>query len=418
MQNVSAAWETNQQATICSQGKIRITLYNSSGLMIDQLTATDLISYTATERATKYTTSLPRNEYRLTFTIANNSHMGFVLNSIGKKTKVEYGFVIGNSVEYCDGGIFYVQTCKKQKGNWQKYDVYAVDILSTLTELYKGDSYPLPPDGDRSLKTMAKGVANSLGWVNGTDYDFDALDTDITHHIIPVIPYNTVFQLIANAAHKALFVDRQGKVWIDGVSSLNPYTLPKKVVYPYPRREEESYKRNVHVKVYTASTGSTVDVATYKFNTNGVTETFEIDFPECAIPNVYIKSGTGTLTTVSLSATHAVITLNCSSTVTVAVVGLLIDYSSREYNYQLYQYGDEDWYVDNVFVGDDTLAQRQTNIPQPGIKCELECRLNPALNVLDYVIFDTGGTYAMYFCIEEMTIIFNGGYKGILRGTM
>ena len=418
MENVSAAWETNQQKTICSQGKIRIRLYNSSGTLIDTLEAEDMISYTATEKATMYTTSLPRNEYRMTFTTVNNAHTNFVSNSIGRKTKVEYGFVIGNGVEYCDGGTFYVQTCKRQKANHSYFDVYAVDFLSTLIDLYKGDLYHLPPDGSWTMLSIGQDMCSSLGLVSGTDYDFSGLGTDITRHIMPVVPYNVGFQLLANAAHRALYINRQGKLLIKAAPTATPYTIPKKVVYPYPKKEEEPYKRNVHVKIYTPQMGSTVDVATFKFNTNGVTQTFDIDFPQCAIPSVYIKSGTGTLTTVSLTSSHAVISLNCSSEVTVAVLGLIIEYNTQEYNYQLYSAGDEDWYVDNEMIGDMTVAQRQTNIPQPGIQCELECRLNPALSVLDQVYFDTGGAYSMFFRIQEMTIVFNGGYRGILKGIM
>lgn len=177
-------------------------------------TKNDILSYSHSQRVHPLSTELPSSE--ISFSLDNSQDAFDFYNNTGwykyiierQEVKVEYGYKIGDELEWIDGGIFYLSEWNAPQ-NGLSADFKATDIFTFMTETYyKGMAF-----SGKTLYQLAEDVLNDvkfpLKWVID-----ETLKEITTTSPLPLDTQATCLQLIANAGGSVLYQDRQGVIHI------------------------------------------------------------------------------------------------------------------------------------------------------------------------------------------------------------
>lgn len=183
----------------------------------------DVVSYNYSHRVHPLSLELPHSE--ISFSVDNSNRMYDFYNDEGmykylihrQKVKVEYGYKIGDTVEWIDGGIFYLSEWDSPQ-NALATSFKATDVFGLLSssEYVKGN----PSLSAVSLYDLVKSVSEESSLLLFGDsykltWDIDENSKNImTYMPMPLDTHGNCLQLLANAMTSVLYQDRQGIIHI------------------------------------------------------------------------------------------------------------------------------------------------------------------------------------------------------------
>ncbi len=201
---------------------------------------TDLISYRHSQSGDLLSGELPKNS--VTFGLNNVEGIWNPDNPIGnirylaerQEIKVEYGYKLGDDVEWIDAGTFWISEWETAS-NGMEANFSARDALGFMSENYTGprkgtlysiakaafDNSDIPLLGDGNPRYV---ISQQLMWVNA---DFSEDTSDYTNA--------EIVQLCANAACCVFYQDRSGVLRVEPVrENTSGYAIKKFSSYTHP----------------------------------------------------------------------------------------------------------------------------------------------------------------------------------------
>ena len=191
-------------------------------------TKANLFSYSHTQTVDPVSSSLPKAEVSFSIDNVDNSYNPH--NSSGmtqylmerQEVQARYGYKLGNSVEWIEGGTFYLSEWDAPQ-NGLVANFKARDLLEYMTDTFYGGLYN--PNGV-SLYALAEQVlrqANlplnrngSVRWIID-----ESLESIYTVAPLPVDTLANCLLMIANAGGCVLYQDRQGMLRIEKISNIS-----------------------------------------------------------------------------------------------------------------------------------------------------------------------------------------------------
>lgn len=225
---------------------------------------TDLMSYSHKQTVDPISTALPKAETKFSIDNSDGSYNPYNLNGLSKylterqKVKTRYGLKLNdNSVEWIDGGMFYLSEWYA-KQNGVTADFVARDILEFMSVPYKDTISEVT---ERNLYDMAVAVLMSAKLPLHTDGKYNwVVDEELkkikTNAPLPDDTVANCLQMIANAGKCVIYVDRSGRLHIERIEDkLTDYEINSFNSYSKPEIALSKSLKSVVVKCYTYAVG-------------------------------------------------------------------------------------------------------------------------------------------------------------------
>ena len=233
---------------------------------------------------------MPKAEIRFSIDNVNGEYNPYNAKGLDKylmqrqEIKSRYGLKMDDgSIEWINGGTFYLSEWYA-KQNGMTADFTARDLLEFMSAIYYDNVSAIEP---RSLYDLADLVLRSANLPHGENWIIDGSLKGITATAqLPVDNIANLLQLIANAGECVLYQDREGKLHIEPLQSVETdYAITPSNSYTKTEMTLSKPLKQVIVKVYTYNKGnngvtSTVsEVSAYVDSTVKAGETITIDNP-------------------------------------------------------------------------------------------------------------------------------------------
>lgn len=250
MQEVSAAWKEAQELRIVPESFLKLTLQLNIGTK--EFTKKHITKYEHSRNSDLLSGSIPVNQ--ISFSLDNTGREWDITNptnyavylSEASKITVSYGMKLGETVEWVQGGVFYLAEWGTPT-NGLEAAFTAHSALAYMTEPYTG-----PRSGNLHEICVAACTQSALPNGDTIQYRFsDTLKNITTDFSADTTEYTRaeILQLAANAAGCVFDVDRFGVLCIDALSAaLTEYVMAKNKSYRYPEYTMSKMIKGVMVK--------------------------------------------------------------------------------------------------------------------------------------------------------------------------
>ena len=236
MQEVSAAWIAAHEKTFVPESFIKLTLQLANGTK--EFFKKNITAFEHSRTSDLLSGSIPTNE--ITFSLDNTQREWDITNPTNfavylaeaSKVTVDYGQTTSDGIEWIPGGVFYLAEWETPS-NGLEADFTAKSPLAYMDEDYTG-----PRKGTLHEIGVAACTQSTLPNGDEVRYRFDASLANFTTDFSTKDKKYTraeILQLIANAAGCVFYIDREGVLCIEPLSSeLKEFTISRRKSYSYP----------------------------------------------------------------------------------------------------------------------------------------------------------------------------------------
>ena len=218
----------------------------------------ELLSYSHKQSVNPITTSLPKMEVKFSIDNSDGSYNPYNISGLTKyllerqEVKTRYGLKLNNTIEWIDGGVFYLSEWYA-KQNGISADFVARDLLEFMSAHYKDVTFG---NTERSLYDLATQVLGAAGLSLSKDGTVkwvidDSLKSIYTKAPLPDDTIANCLQMIANMGCCTLYPDRKGILHISPINNdSTDYEISRFNSYVKSELTITKSIRQVVVKVY------------------------------------------------------------------------------------------------------------------------------------------------------------------------
>lgn len=389
-----------------------------------------LVSYSHEIIADPIGRELPRNV--LKFEIDNTDQKYNPLNPDGlarfmserQEIVARYGYMIDNDVEWINGGKFYLrQWDAPQNGSTASFE--ARDVLEFLSPLYNEGVYDNTSNSGQGKTLYA---LSSLVWADTNLDDTPVFDTSMayiyTTNPLPIVSQSESLQLLSNASENIMYVNRDGILHIEPLSSTvnTDYIINYQNSYSKPNLTLDKPTKQIDVLDYnfTASSTASTVFSSEMNTTQNVMTTITIYYDKPATNLSYaITNGTATVVPNYYTYYATIDFTRTSSTIpTLTLTGYELT-SAQQIVTTNGAISGETYEISNPLINSITLASNigawSKEYLNKRQNVELEWRSDPRLDVFDTIKVQLGTT-TYDVLITELNYSFNGSFKAKAKG--
>lgn len=277
MQEVSAAWIAALEKTFVPESFIKLTLQLANGTK--EFSKKNITAFEHSRTSDLLSGSIPTNEIKFSldntqreWDITNPTNFAVYLAEASKVT-VTYGQTTSEGIEWIPGGVFYLAEWETPS-NGLEADFTAKSPLAYMDEEYTGKRAG-------TLAEIATGACEQSDLPNGDKvrFKFDRILSTISTDFSGKTEKYTraeILQLVANAAGCIFYIDREGVLCIEPLSSeLKEFTISRRKSYSYPEYTMSKQVKGIIVS-YGEETVTVPDVAAGVYQT--IDNPFIVDY--------------------------------------------------------------------------------------------------------------------------------------------
>ena len=277
MQEVSAAWIAALEKTFVPESFIKLTLQLANGTK--EFSKKNITAFEHSRTSDLLSGSIPTNEIKFSldntqreWDITNPTNFAVYLAEASKVT-VTYGQTTSEGIEWIPGGVFYLAEWETPS-NGLEADFTAKSPLAYMDEEYTGKRAG-------TLAEIATEACEQSDLPNGDKvrFRFDRILSTISTDFFGKTEKYTraeILQLVANAAGCIFYIDREGVLCIEPLSSeLKEFTISRRKSYSYPEYTMSKQVKGIVVS-YGEETVTVPDVAAGVYQT--IDNPFIVDY--------------------------------------------------------------------------------------------------------------------------------------------
>ena len=387
----------------------------------------DIFSYSCSYESDPISAELPKSEASFSLNNVDKVFNPYNVEGLSKylierqEISVKYGYKLGSSVEWINGGIFYLSEWDAAQGGIGA-DFVARDLLEFMTNTYYKGLYN--PNGT-SLYDLAEDVLldadlpvnadGSVKWVidNG-------LKNIYTIAPLPIDSHANCLQLIANAGCCVLYQDRAGVLHLKqrlSVSTDTDYDVSLFNSYSKPDLSLSKPLKQVDVPCYSYSV-ATQSSELYKgvMNIKGTVDVLITYSGQAS--NVSATLSGGTLNSATYYTNSCVLNITANGDVTITIKGYSLESSSVLIS-TISSVSGETVSVDNPLITSQDIAIAIGSWVESYMKNRMtlssDWRADPRLDALDIV--DNENDYGINKVImTKVKYSYNGAFRGSGEG--
>lgn len=387
---------------------------------------TDLMSFEHTQEVDPLATKLPKIAVKFEIDNTSDDYNPVNLNGQSKyimerqEIRTRYGYKIGDTVEWIDGGVFYMSAWDAPQ-NGMSASFEARDLLEFMRDTYMKGLYS---EVGVSLYSLALAVLTEANLPLNADgsvkwFIDESLENIYTNAPLPLLSLSDCLIRIANAAGCVLFTDRKGNIHIEPISN-EPvdYTIDS---FNSFRKSDISlakplFRVNVNAYNYILD-DEDKDLYDGVVNITG-TKSIWIEYKDPAI-NVSASVTGGTLVSAQYYTFACLLTITGSGDVSVSVTGDTLKASKTVITASTENDDGDTFKVDNPLI---TTTERAVAIGELARDYLLnrkvissDWRADPSVDVLD--IITTANNYGSSLTrLSSVTLKYNGAFRGTSEG--
>ena len=417
MLNVSNAWKQMFSENLVNEALIKFVIEDYGTLYKG-----DIFSYEFKGHNRFLCDDYP--SYNATLKLVMRSDYLNFNNFIRKSVEIYYGFVINGSDEYVKALTLFIDEIEVSDDG-RVATFYLKSIFAYLTDTFSIDLYTSFSNGVLSYDTYFVDFLNDV--IGSTNYTINEIENEKVRFLPSKISKGNAFQNLSFVNCYYIKLQSNGKFYLDS-DVIDRYSIDKINLLRYPHITKMEYPANVivdfldldntiDVQVSSIATGGYIDVrwdnvsssfqGDYEKDIDNISVLLDVLFVQYTIDNNVITNKT-----MFVKNDHCRINMIGSGVANVRNMSI----SGYQFNNF---YGVVD---DNVSIFDiNILDQAQATLIQNRVEtylstqreCEISLRFNPMIELLDVVYFANDERCIL---VEDMTITFNGAYKGTIKG--
>ena len=385
----------------------------------------DIFSYSSSYNADPISAELPKSEVSFSLNNINKTFNPYNNEGLSKyllerqEISVKYGFKLNNSIEWINGGKFYLSEWDAKQGGIGA-DFSARDLLEFMTDTYNKGLYN--PNGT-SLYALAESVLldadlplNSDGTVKW--HIDEKLKNIYTVAPLPLDTHSNCLQMIANAGGCVMYQDREGTLRITSLSStVTDYTVNDFNSYSKSDLSLSKPLKQVEVPFYSYSVATELTELFKGVMTINGTNNVLITYSGTAT-NVTATVTNGTLNSATYYSNACVLNITASGNVTINVKGYNLESSSAMITIVESDKG-ETITLDNPLITSQdravTIGSWVKDYMKNRMSLSLNWRADPRLDALD--IINNENEYGVnHMIMTTVSYSYNGAFRGSGEG--